>query len=288
VLLEQEGDLRGAEAAYRRADAAGIADGTFNLGALLETQGRLREAEAAYEHLQKTGDGELQEHARGALARLAARGAAAGNRTGASKLSQVGGVGLMRGAGVAVAVIGVTLAIIGGSRHHVTVSAEPARTILKSPPGKVTAATPPPVLQRAPAAIKPKPSRIEHRRATRPAPKPAPVVAVATSPAPVVAATPAPVVAAPTPAPSTESSGSASTVPESSTGGNVRHSGAGTSGYPGSGSGSSGNSSTPSSHSGGATSSGGGGVGSSTTGTASPPKSGGSASSGTGTESGGG
>ncbi len=56
VLLENRGDLTGAEAAYRRADARGSADGAFNLGALLEQRGDLVNALVAYERADARGD----------------------------------------------------------------------------------------------------------------------------------------------------------------------------------------------------------------------------------------
>lgn len=48
VLLEARGDLAGAEAAYRRADDRREANGAFNLGVLLEEQHDYEGAEAAY------------------------------------------------------------------------------------------------------------------------------------------------------------------------------------------------------------------------------------------------
>jgi peptidoglycan hydrolase-like protein with peptidoglycan-binding domain len=47
-LLEEQGALAAAEAAYRRADQRGDAGGAFNLGVLLEDRDRLDAAEAAY------------------------------------------------------------------------------------------------------------------------------------------------------------------------------------------------------------------------------------------------
>jgi peptidoglycan hydrolase-like protein with peptidoglycan-binding domain len=55
VLLEGHGDAIGAEAAYRRADERGEANGTFNLGVLLEEQGDLAGAEAAYRRADQRG-----------------------------------------------------------------------------------------------------------------------------------------------------------------------------------------------------------------------------------------
>ena len=46
VLLEQRGDLAGAEAAYRRADERGDAVGAFNLAAMLAERNDTAEAEA--------------------------------------------------------------------------------------------------------------------------------------------------------------------------------------------------------------------------------------------------
>ena len=48
VLRERRDDQAGAEAAYRRADTRGSADGAFNLGALFEQRGDLAGAAAAY------------------------------------------------------------------------------------------------------------------------------------------------------------------------------------------------------------------------------------------------
>ena len=56
MLLEQRGDLDGAEAAYRRADARGDATGAFNLGGLLAERGDLAGAEAAYRRADERGD----------------------------------------------------------------------------------------------------------------------------------------------------------------------------------------------------------------------------------------
>jgi len=57
VLLEQRGELEGAEAAYRRADERGSAEGASNLGVLLEDRGELEGAEAAYRRADERGDG---------------------------------------------------------------------------------------------------------------------------------------------------------------------------------------------------------------------------------------
>jgi peptidoglycan hydrolase-like protein with peptidoglycan-binding domain len=55
VLLEGRGDLAGAEAAYRRADERGDANGAFNLAELLEEQKDLAGAEAAYRRADRRG-----------------------------------------------------------------------------------------------------------------------------------------------------------------------------------------------------------------------------------------
>jgi ABC-2 type transport system permease protein len=57
VLLEDRGELEGAEAAYRRADERGSAEGASNLGVLLEDRGELEGAEAAYRRADERGDG---------------------------------------------------------------------------------------------------------------------------------------------------------------------------------------------------------------------------------------
>lgn len=49
LLLEQRGDLAGAEAAFRRADERGDANGAFEPGAILERRGELAAAESAYQ-----------------------------------------------------------------------------------------------------------------------------------------------------------------------------------------------------------------------------------------------
>jgi peptidoglycan hydrolase-like protein with peptidoglycan-binding domain/Flp pilus assembly protein TadD len=56
VLLESQGDVAGAEAAYRRADARGSADGAFNLASMLIDRGKTEEAIAAYERADGRGD----------------------------------------------------------------------------------------------------------------------------------------------------------------------------------------------------------------------------------------
>jgi tetratricopeptide (TPR) repeat protein len=59
VLLEDQGDIAGAEAAYRRADELGDAAGAFNLALLLLTErGDLPGAEAAYRRADERGDAE--------------------------------------------------------------------------------------------------------------------------------------------------------------------------------------------------------------------------------------
>lgn len=56
VLLENRGDLAGAEAAYRRADARGSADGAFNLAGMLLERGDADEAIDAYRRADARGD----------------------------------------------------------------------------------------------------------------------------------------------------------------------------------------------------------------------------------------
>ena len=56
VLLEDRGDLAGAEDAYREADAGGSADGAFNLAGLLFDRGEVEEAMAAYSRAEERGD----------------------------------------------------------------------------------------------------------------------------------------------------------------------------------------------------------------------------------------
>ena len=72
-LLVAQGDLVGAEAAYRRADERGHVAGAFNLGVLLEERGDLAGAEAAYRRAEKRGHGEVAEMARAALLELGGR-----------------------------------------------------------------------------------------------------------------------------------------------------------------------------------------------------------------------
>jgi ABC-2 type transport system permease protein len=57
VVLEERGDMQGAEAAYRRADERGGLEGAYNLGDLLEQRGDLQGAEAAYRRADERGDG---------------------------------------------------------------------------------------------------------------------------------------------------------------------------------------------------------------------------------------
>jgi peptidoglycan hydrolase-like protein with peptidoglycan-binding domain/Flp pilus assembly protein TadD len=56
VALERQGDIPGAEAAYRRADERGDANGAFNLGGLLADRGDIPGAEAAYRRADERGD----------------------------------------------------------------------------------------------------------------------------------------------------------------------------------------------------------------------------------------
>ena len=56
VLLEQRGDLDGAEAAYRRADERGDTSGSFNLWRLLADRGDLAGAAAAFSRADQRGD----------------------------------------------------------------------------------------------------------------------------------------------------------------------------------------------------------------------------------------
>ncbi|GLZ79515.1 hypothetical protein Afil01_43220 [Actinorhabdospora filicis] len=56
ILLQQRGDLDGAEKWYRRATETGHTDATFNLGILLEQRGDLDEAEKWYRRATDTGD----------------------------------------------------------------------------------------------------------------------------------------------------------------------------------------------------------------------------------------
>jgi Flp pilus assembly protein TadD len=56
VLLEQCGDVEGAEAAYRRADERGLAMAAYNLGVVLEERGDVDGARAAYGRAIQSGD----------------------------------------------------------------------------------------------------------------------------------------------------------------------------------------------------------------------------------------
>ena len=55
--LERDGDLEGAEDAYRRADARGDAAAARRFGLLLEQRGDLDDAERAYRRAHERGDG---------------------------------------------------------------------------------------------------------------------------------------------------------------------------------------------------------------------------------------
>jgi tetratricopeptide (TPR) repeat protein len=70
ILLEQCGDLEGAEAAYRRADEHGLAAGAYNFGVLLEERGEVEGAMAAYRRAIQSGDPEPAARASEALERL--------------------------------------------------------------------------------------------------------------------------------------------------------------------------------------------------------------------------
>ncbi len=54
-MLQDAGDVRGAAAAYRRADAIGNGRGAFNLGVLLEARGDIADAEAANQRAEERG-----------------------------------------------------------------------------------------------------------------------------------------------------------------------------------------------------------------------------------------
>ncbi|MGA8364447.1 MAG: tetratricopeptide repeat protein [Solirubrobacteraceae bacterium] len=58
ILLADRGDMRGAEAAYRRADQLGSQRGAFNLGQILRHRGSLDDAEAAYRRADERGSPE--------------------------------------------------------------------------------------------------------------------------------------------------------------------------------------------------------------------------------------
>jgi tetratricopeptide (TPR) repeat protein len=70
VLLERRGDLRSAKAAYRRADERGDPNGAFNLAVLLEEQNELTAAQAAYRRADQRGPAEVANAARAALLSL--------------------------------------------------------------------------------------------------------------------------------------------------------------------------------------------------------------------------
>jgi TPR repeat protein len=74
VLLEQQGDLEGALAAYRRADERGDANGSFNLGLFLAHRGDLTGANEAYRRAVERGDPDVVDRARSALAELRENG----------------------------------------------------------------------------------------------------------------------------------------------------------------------------------------------------------------------
>jgi hypothetical protein len=71
ILLEQCGDVAGAEAAYRRADEHGLAAGAYNVGVLLEERGDVEGAVAAYRRALASGDPDPAARAGEALERLA-------------------------------------------------------------------------------------------------------------------------------------------------------------------------------------------------------------------------
>lgn len=70
ILLEQCGDVEGAEAAYRRADEHGLAAAAYNVGVLLEQRGDVGGAMAAYRRAIQSGDPTPVARASEALARL--------------------------------------------------------------------------------------------------------------------------------------------------------------------------------------------------------------------------
>jgi tetratricopeptide (TPR) repeat protein len=98
VLRAHSGDLRGAEAAYRRADVRGSQRGAFNLGQLLRHRGDLLGAESAYRRADERGSpqgavnlGAMLEQ-RGELTGAHAayrRAAERGNRKGAGNLERI-------------------------------------------------------------------------------------------------------------------------------------------------------------------------------------------------------
>lgn len=71
ILLEQCGDVEGAEAAYRRADEGGLGAGAYNLGVLLEERGDVAGAIAAYRRALQSGETHPAARASEALKRLA-------------------------------------------------------------------------------------------------------------------------------------------------------------------------------------------------------------------------
>jgi hypothetical protein len=72
VLLEQCGDVEGAEAAYRRADEHGLPMGAYNLGVVLEERGDIDGARAAYGRAIQSGDPDPAARASEAVDRLTA------------------------------------------------------------------------------------------------------------------------------------------------------------------------------------------------------------------------
>jgi tetratricopeptide (TPR) repeat protein len=70
ILLEQYGDVEGAEAAYRRAYEQGLAAGAYHFGILLEERGDVQGAMAAYRSAVQSGDPDPAARAREALERL--------------------------------------------------------------------------------------------------------------------------------------------------------------------------------------------------------------------------
>jgi TPR repeat protein len=67
MLLENRGELTGAEAAYRRADDRGDAVGAFKLGEVLENRKDLAGAEAAYARAAERGESYVADLAKAAL-----------------------------------------------------------------------------------------------------------------------------------------------------------------------------------------------------------------------------
>ena len=70
VLLAEQGDLVGAESAFRQADQAGDAPAAFNLAVLLETQDNLAAAREAFARAAERGTPELAQTAGAALREL--------------------------------------------------------------------------------------------------------------------------------------------------------------------------------------------------------------------------